>query len=94
MAHPDHPLITADSYLTPHDVARVYNVSYRTVLQWIRNGQIEAYQLAGKLYRIPPGALDHVAQPVVRRQDLLYQQPRVGLPSTSTAQPTHQKGQP
>lgn len=94
MAHPEHPLTTTESYLTPHDVARVYNVSYRTVLQWIRTGHIEAYQLAGKLYRIPPEALDHVAQPVVRRQDLLYQQPRVGLPSTSTAQPTHQKGHP
>ena len=66
MAHQQRPFSDTASYLSPQDVARIYSVSYRTVLQWIRNGELEAYQLAGKLYRIPPEALDHLAQPVVR----------------------------
>lgn len=85
MAHPDHPLITTESYLTPHDVARVYNVSYRTVLQWIRAGELEAYQLAGRLYRIPPEALNHLAQPVTRD---LTRAPRNSHATALPVQPT------
>lgn len=53
-----------DSYYSPKDVARRFNVSYRTVLDWIHEDELEAYQLAGKLYRIPPSALDVFARPV------------------------------
>ena len=86
VAHQENPYITTASYLSPQDVAQIYNVSYRTVLQWIRTGELEAYQLAGRLYRIPPEALDHLAQPVVRDLSLLPRNKRVlALPVQSTA---------
>lgn len=87
MAHQENPYITTASYLSPQDVAQIYSVSYRTVLQWIRTGELEAYQLAGRLYRIPPEALDHLAQPVVRDLSLLPRNKRVlALPVQSTAE--------
>jgi excisionase family DNA binding protein len=86
VAHQENPFIAAASYLSPQDVALIYSVSYRTVLQWIRTGELEAYQLAGRLYRIPPEALDHLAQPVVRDLSLRTRNQRVlALPVQSTA---------
>ena len=86
MAHQENPFVTTASYLSPQDVARIYSVSYRTVLHWIRTGELEAYQLAGRLYRIPPEALDHLAQPVLRDLSLRTRNKRVlALPVQSTA---------
>lgn len=89
MAHPKHPLNETEPYLCPQDVARIYNVSYRTVLQWIHNGELEAYRVARKMYRVPPEALDHLAQPVVR--DLGNRNSRhssLQAPRSSNARPT------
>jgi len=92
VAHPKHPLNETEPYLRPQDVARIYNVSYRTVLQWIHNGELEAYRVAQKIYRVPPEALNHVAQPVVR--DLGQINPRhevLKTPPTSNARPSRRK---
>ena len=92
MAHPEDPLHYTEPYLRPHDVARIYNVSYRTVLQWIHTGELEAYRVARKMYRVPPEALDHLAQPVVR--DLGNRNSRhssLQAPRSSNARPTRSR---
>lgn len=42
---------------TPAEVARLLRVSPRTVLNWIREGRLDAIRLSPRVYRIMVGAL-------------------------------------
>jgi len=53
-----------EPFLTIAEVARSFAVTERTVRNWITEGKITAYRLAGRLIRIDPRSLDLLYEPV------------------------------
>lgn len=51
------PEATGDRLLRVRDVARRTGCCRRTVYQWIRTGQIEAYRVPSGHYRVPSSAV-------------------------------------
>jgi excisionase family DNA binding protein len=48
-----------DQFLTVNEVARKYRISIQAVYGWIYRGQLEAYNIGGRV-RIKPEALNNV----------------------------------
>ncbi len=53
-----------EPFLTIAEVAAAFAVTERTVRNWIAEGKITAYRLAGRLIRIDPRSLDLLYEPV------------------------------
>ena len=53
-----------EPFLTIAEVAASFAVTERTVRNWIADGKITAYRLAGRLIRIDPRSLDLLYEPV------------------------------
>ena len=53
-----------EPFLTIAQVAETFAVSARTVRNWIRDGKITAYRIAGRIIRIDPRSLDLLYEPV------------------------------
>lgn len=49
--HDDIPLDVTQPFLTPCEVARLFEVSERTVGEWARNGQLRSYRTPGGRHR-------------------------------------------
>ena len=47
-----------DPDLTVKEVAEMYGRAPSTVTEWIRAGELRAYTMNGREYRIPPSALE------------------------------------
>jgi excisionase family DNA binding protein len=58
MQHTKYPQFEADQLLKPEDIARWMNVSRRTVMRWVKRGQLDAYQI-GNVTRIRPADFLH-----------------------------------
>ena len=45
--------MSTDRYLTPREVAEIYQVKITTVREWLKSGKLKGFRIGG-LWRIPP----------------------------------------
>lgn len=45
-----------ERYLTPREVAKIYQVKITTVRAWLKSGKLKGFRIGG-LWRIPAGSL-------------------------------------
>ena len=64
LAYPKGDRVIVEPFLTIAEVAAAFAVTERTVRNWIAEGKITAYRLAGRLIRIDPRSLDLLYEPV------------------------------
>lgn len=50
-------------YLTPHQLAVLFQVQERTVLTWLRDGKVSGIKI-GKVWRIPKSYLDGIRETI------------------------------
>lgn len=53
-----HPNSLAAGWTSPQVAARYFGVSDRTILNWIKAGQLEGVRVGPRLWRIPVAALE------------------------------------
>ena len=46
-------------WLSPDEVATIYNIKAGTIRKWLRNGKVQGHQVGGKLWRIDKSMFDN-----------------------------------
>ncbi len=64
LAYQEGDRIIVEPFVTIAEVAETFAVNERTVRNWIADGKITAYRLAGRLIRIDPQSLELLYEPV------------------------------
>ena len=60
-------------WLSPDEVAIIYNIKAGTIRKWLRNGKVQGYQVGGKLWRIDKSIFDKFVEGGANRGGAIYE---------------------
>ena len=60
------------TWLSPDELAEIYNIKAGTIRKWLRNGKVQGQQVGGKLWRINRNVFDNFVESGSNCRGVIY----------------------